>query len=133
MVSTLGIIENVACQTENSVLEDCLGSGETFGLKQPMGAHMSLSFFLAEAFRKYNNGDSISDDEIVEMLKFLEPVARDGWTLDARFTFFVEEIIVTRLQGYMNIRIAGGRWHPTRDIQRPKFLEPNNDEEGSSD
>jgi hypothetical protein len=96
---------------------------------------MSLSFFLAEAFRKYNNGDSISDDEIVEILKFLEPVARDGWTLDARFTFFVEEIreIVTRLQGYMNIRIAGGRWHPTRDIQRPKFLEPNNDEEGSSD
>lgn len=85
---------------------------------------MADTILLREAFRKYHDGDSISDDEIVEILRFLEPIDRDGWVLDSRFTFFVNEIreIVNRVRGYMNSRVVNGRWHPTNDIQKPQFL-----------
>jgi hypothetical protein len=88
------------------------------------------TLMLREAFRKYHDGDSISDDELIEILRFLEPIDRDGWVLDSRFTFFVTEIreIVTRLRGYMNSRIVHGRWHPTKDIRKPQFLEPKGEE-----
>lgn len=92
---------------------------------------MSNPYAVAEAFRKYHHGDNLTDDEIVEMMTFLEPIEHDGWVLDARFTFFVTEIreIVTRLRGFMNVRISNGRWRPTRDFERPKFLQENNHEQ----
>lgn len=84
------------------------------------------TIMLSEAFRKYHEGDSITDDEIVEIIRFLEPIDRDGWVLDSRFTFFINEVreIVARLRGFMNSRMMNGRWHPTEDIKKPQFLEP---------
>lgn len=82
------------------------------------------TMMLSEAFRKYHAGEHISDDEIVEILRFLEPIERDGWVLDSRFALFVVEIreISQRIRGFMSTRVGNGRWQPTRDIENPKFL-----------
>jgi hypothetical protein len=82
------------------------------------------ALMLREGFRKYHSGETVSDDEIIEILRFLEPMERDGWVLDSRFTFFVNEIrtITTSLRGFQQQRITQGRWNPQKD--QPAFLRP---------
>lgn len=76
---------------------------------------------LAIAFRKYHAGESIADDEILEMIRYLEPMEVYGWVLDSRFSLFLREIreITSRLRGFMSSRIQNGRWNPTTN---PKFM-----------
>jgi hypothetical protein len=80
------------------------------------------SMVLREGLRKYTMGETVTDDELVEILRFLEPMERDGWVLDSRFTFFVDELrkIGSTLRGYQQQRITQGRWNPKQD--QPAFL-----------
>lgn len=84
---------------------------------------------MRDAFKKYHAGETLSDDDIIEIIKLLEPIEQHGWVLDSRFTFFVTEIreMCSRLRGYQSVRIANGSWKPTRDIEQPKFLKARPD------
>lgn len=81
---------------------------------------------LRGAYHKLSRGDKLSDDEITETLRFLQPMEMFGWAMDSRYTFFLTEIRHTcnKLREWQSARVADGSWNPTRDIKNPKFLQP---------
>jgi hypothetical protein len=80
---------------------------------------------IRSAYQKLNRGDKLTDDEIVETLRFLAPMEQYGWAMDSRYTFFLSEVRSTanKLREWQSSRVAYGEWSPSMEIKNPRFLQ----------
>jgi hypothetical protein len=83
------------------------------------------AMMLREALSKFHQGDRLSDDEILEVLRYIQPIEFCGWVLGERNALFVADVqnIARSLRGFQNSRVNSGTWRPTRDIPNPKFMQ----------